>query len=61
MSTKGVKTYLGASVYVDIDGDGFLLTTENGGPPYNVIFLGLSEVLGLIEFTKRYYQLPEKI
>jgi len=38
------KTYLGDSVYVSDDGFMFRLTTENGGPHSNEIFLD-SEVL----------------
>ncbi len=33
------KTYLGDSVYVDFDGFGIVLTTENGYGPSNTITL----------------------
>lgn len=33
------KTYLGDSVYADVDGDMIVLTTENGYGPNNTIYL----------------------
>lgn len=33
------KAYLGDSVYCQFDGSSFRLTTENGGPPSNTIYL----------------------
>lgn len=33
------KLYLGDSVYVESDGENVIITTENGGPPSNKIYL----------------------
>lgn len=49
------KVYLGDSVYVDFDGYGLILTTENGYPddPRNKIFLGpaVFEALDVLKET----------
>lgn len=34
-----LKDYLGDSVYVDFDGFGIIMTTENGAGPTNTIYL----------------------
>ena len=47
------KEYLGDSVYVETDGHGLTLTTENGelDDPSNLIYLELE----VMENLKRYY------
>lgn len=46
------KTYLGDSVYAELDGDRIKLTTENGYPddPRNVIYLEPEVVLAFQEY-----------
>jgi len=49
------KTYLGDSVYVEFDGNGLILTTENGLPdgPSNTIYLEPEVSIALVEFIER--------
>jgi len=48
-----VKEYIGDSVYVDFDGYGFKLTTENGFGPSNTIVLEPEVLKALNEYVKR--------
>lgn len=50
------KVYLGDSVYVEGDGNGLKLTTENGLPtdPSNSIFLEPEAYAALVEFVARH-------
>jgi hypothetical protein len=54
MSTK-LKQYLGDSVYVDCDGDGIILTTENGQAPSNTIYLE-PEVLAALDRYRKWLE-----
>lgn len=47
------KVYLGDSVYVDFDGYGLILTTENGYPddPRNKIFLEPAVFEALVKYV----------
>lgn len=47
------KEYLGDSVYIDFDGNGFLLTTEDGITVSNSIYLELEVLLALERYTQR--------
>jgi hypothetical protein len=49
------KTYLGDSVYVEFDGNGLWLTTNNGYPddPRNKIYLEPEVYFGLESYVKR--------
>ena len=50
-----MKEYLGDSVYVDNDGWGLTLTTENGVPedPSNTIYLEPNVLEALFNYAKR--------
>lgn len=49
------RDYLGDSVYVAFDGNGLILTTENGGPfpPSNIIYLEMEVIAALLRFVER--------
>jgi len=47
-----MKQYLGDSVYIEFDGDGFILTTENGDGPSNTIYLEPAVAEALIQAIK---------
>jgi len=49
------KTYLGDSVYADVDGRAVMLTTENGRPgdPSNTIYLEPEVLVALVSFAAR--------
>ena len=49
------KTYLGDSVYVDIEDDMVILTTDNGYPddPRNVIYLEPAVLAALMDYCDR--------
>lgn len=49
------KTYLGDSVYVEIEGGMFKLTTENGMGPSNTIFLEPEVYDALERYAKAAY------
>ena len=53
-SIESNKDYLGDSVYVDTDGDGVILTTENGVPtdPSNKIFMDIGVIKAFIRYVK---------
>ncbi len=51
------KTYLGDSVYCDIDEVGLVLTTENGFGPTNTIFMEYDVLNQLIEYCKAHHLL----
>lgn len=52
------KDYLGDSVYVDIENDGLMLTTENGdGPPSNDIYLDRAVFEALLRYVERHVAL----
>jgi len=46
------KIYLGDSVYAEYDGDGFTLTTSNGGLPSNEIYLEWEVLYNLQRFVQ---------
>jgi hypothetical protein len=46
------KTYLGDGVYVEFDGDGFKISTEDGIRTTNVIYLELEVYSALATFVK---------
>jgi hypothetical protein len=50
------KSYLGDSIYINTDGFGIILTTENGVPidPSNEIYLEQSALKGLVDYARRY-------
>lgn len=48
-----MKAYLGDSVYVEFDGYGFVLTTENGYVATNSITLEPEVYASLVEFVRR--------
>lgn len=47
------KVYLGDSVYAEFDGDGIVLTTENGFGPSNAIYLEPAVLRALDEYRKK--------
>lgn len=51
MSEK--RTYLGDSVYADIENGTLKLTTENGYGPSNIIFLEPEVLDALIQYAER--------
>ena len=55
-----MKTYLGDSVYAEVQHGMIKLTTDNGNGPNNTIFLEDIVVEHLIEFYKREF-LPQPI
>jgi len=57
--TPNVKTYLGDSVYADSDGHMITLTTENGGPPSNTIYLEPEVYESLVKFVTFVMELKE--
>lgn len=46
------KIYLGDSVYAEYDGDGFILTISNGGPPSDEIYLEWEVLYNLQRFVQ---------
>ena len=54
-----MKTYLGDSVYAEFDGNGIVLTTENGDGPSNTIVLEPEILTALNNFVERIKQQPE--
>lgn len=52
MSETPLRSYLGDSVYVDTDGYGVILTTENGDGPTNQIYLEPSVYAALVSFVE---------
>ena len=50
------KVYLGDSVYVDYDGELFVLTTENGQDVTNEIWLEDKVVASFFRYTKQIYK-----
>jgi hypothetical protein len=53
------KTYLGDGVYVEFDGDGFMLTTENGIEITNKIYLELFVYSALTKFVKQIWRMSK--
>lgn len=53
------KDYLGDSVYIDIEHDGLMLTTENGmdGGPSNNIYLEKAVFEALLRYVERHVTL----
>jgi len=52
-----MKQYLGDSVYAEFDGDGIVLTTENGfGGPSNKIYLEPEILANLNLFVDKCYE-----
>lgn len=47
------KHYLGDGVYIQFDGYGFVLTTENGVEVTNTIVLEPHVYMNLVEYVKR--------
>ncbi len=45
-----MKTYLGDSVYADVEYDMLKLTTENGGEPSNTIYLEPEVLTSLLDY-----------
>lgn len=58
---SSTKTYLGDSVYVEFDGFGLILTTENGYGSSNQIFLDPGVFDALVEFHSRTQALRNQI
>ena len=54
------KEYLGDSVYAEFDGDGIILTTENGLPedPRNTIYLDMNTIVALTRFVEMVAEKP---
>lgn len=48
-----MKQYLGDSVYIDFDGFGLTLTTENGFGPSNTIYLEPEVWVAMKEYVDR--------
>lgn len=49
-----MKEYLGDGVYVDLDDEGLVLTTEIGGPvPTNTIYLEPDVLMALLQYVAR--------
>lgn len=48
-----MKSYLGDSVYIESDGFGFTLTTENGFGPSNTIYMEDQVVSAFMDFIER--------
>ena len=48
-----MKSYLGDSVYAEVEDDAITLTTENGCGPSNTIILDWDTYESLIAFVKR--------
>jgi len=49
------KSYLGDSVYADVDDDGRLvITTENGYGPTNTVILEIEVYAALVEYVKEF-------
>jgi hypothetical protein len=56
------KEYIGDSVYIEFDGFGLIMTTENGRPtdPSNEIYLEPEVFQALIRFAKKWgMKVPE--
>ena len=53
------KEYLGDSVYAEFDGDGIILTTENGLPEQrNTIYLDMATIAALTRFVEMIAEKP---
>lgn len=50
-----IKTYLGDSVYAEMDGDTIKLTTDNGYGPSNTIYLTDHVCFALASFADKYW------
>jgi len=50
---ENIKTYLGDGVYVEFDGNGLILTTENGVEIHNTIYLESETFRALLAFYER--------
>jgi hypothetical protein len=48
-----MKEYLGDSVYAAYDGDGIMLTTENGAGPSNEIFMDPDTIKAFMRFVQQ--------
>lgn len=56
MSAESTKTYIGDSVYAEVERGMIKLTTENGLPfdPSNIIYLERETFNALVSWVKRY-------
>lgn len=50
---SNLKTYLGDSVYADVENGMIKLTTENGGGPSNTIYLEIAVYEALVDYVAR--------
>lgn len=55
-----MKVYLGDSVYVTWDGNGLILTTENGFGPSNTIYMEDEVYAALTEYVTELRRIIEK-
>jgi len=55
-----MRTYLGGSVYVVYDGDGFWLATDNGYGPNNAIYLDVGTYCALVRFVEKIRNPPKE-
>ena len=58
---KKIKDYLGDSVYAEYDGDGIVLTTDNGYGAINIIYLESGTFDALIRFVKNIKNAKENL
>lgn len=61
-SIMETKRYIGDSVYIDTDGCGLILTTENGlpGDPSNEIYLEMEVYEALVEYVQALFAKREE-
>lgn len=55
-----MKVYLGDSVYVDYDGFHFIMTTENGQGPSNIIYIERGVAIGLLKYIDNEFRIEYK-
>lgn len=51
------KEYLGDSVYIQVEDGRLVLTTENGGPPSNIIYLEPEVIEALSKYIKKVFKI----
>ena len=59
MPESETKRYLGDGAYVDFDGYGIMLTTENGISVTNEIYLEPQVYAALVQYAEQFYSQKE--